>query len=81
MIAYLDFNRFPQNSVEADSDFRDLRCQLFNSIISGKHFIASNNSVISFQLVIESIVILHSEGAQVAPASLQTFADGDQAAS
>jgi hypothetical protein len=29
MIAYLDFNRFPQNSVEADSDFRDLQRQLF----------------------------------------------------
>jgi len=32
-------------------------------------------------LVIESILILHSEGAQVSSASLQTFADGDQAAS
>jgi hypothetical protein len=32
MIACLDFNRFPQNSGEADSDFRDL-CQLFNNII------------------------------------------------
>jgi len=34
MIAYLEFNQFPQNSVEADSDFRDLQCQLFNNIIS-----------------------------------------------
>jgi len=34
MIASLEFNRFPQNSVEADSDFRDLQCQLFNNIIS-----------------------------------------------
>jgi hypothetical protein len=34
MIAYLEFNRFPHNSVEADSDFRDLQCQLFNKIIS-----------------------------------------------
>jgi len=34
MIAYLEFNRFPQNSVEADSDFRDLQCQLFINIIS-----------------------------------------------
>ena len=28
MIAYLDFNRLPQNSLEADSDFRDLQRQL-----------------------------------------------------
>ena len=34
MIAYLEFNRFPHNSVESDSDFRDLQCQLFNKIIS-----------------------------------------------
>jgi hypothetical protein len=34
MIAYLEVNRFPHNSVEADSDFRDLQCQLFNKIIS-----------------------------------------------
>ena len=34
MIAYLEFNRFPQNCVKADSDFRDLECQLFNNIIS-----------------------------------------------
>jgi len=47
----------------------------------GEQFIASNNSVVGFQLVVESILILHSEGAQVASASLQTFADGDQAAS
>ena len=46
-----------------------------------EQFIASNNSVVGFQLVVESILILHSEGAQVASASLQTFADGDQAAS
>jgi hypothetical protein len=32
MIAYLDFIRFPQNSVEADLDFRDLQRQLFNNI-------------------------------------------------
>ena len=38
MIAYLDFNRFPQNSIEADSDFRDLQCQLFNNIISDSVF-------------------------------------------
>ena len=38
MIAYLDFNRFPQNSVEADLDFRDLQCQLFNNIISDSVF-------------------------------------------
>ena len=37
MIACLDFNRFPQNSVEADSDIRDLR-QLFNNIISDSVF-------------------------------------------
>ena len=42
----------------------------------GKQFIASNNSVIGFQFVAEAILILHSEGAQVASASLQTFADG-----
>ena len=47
----------------------------------GEQFIASNNSLVGFQLVVESILILHSEGAQVASASLQTFADGDQAAS
>jgi hypothetical protein len=47
----------------------------------GEQFIASNNSVFGFQLVVESILILHSEGAQVASASLQTFDDGDQAAS
>ena len=34
MIAYLEFNQFPQNSVEADLDFRDLQRQLFNNIIS-----------------------------------------------
>jgi hypothetical protein len=33
MIAYLDFNQFSQNSVEADSDFRDIQHQLFNIII------------------------------------------------
>ncbi len=33
MIAYLDFNQFPQNSIETDSDFRALQCQLFNNII------------------------------------------------
>ena len=38
MIAYLDFNRFPQNSVKADLDFRDLQCQLFNNIISDSVF-------------------------------------------
>jgi hypothetical protein len=38
MIAYLDFNRFLQNSVEADSDFRDLQRQLFNNIISDSVF-------------------------------------------
>ena len=38
MIAYLEFNQFPQNSVEADSDFRDLQCQLFNNIISDSVF-------------------------------------------
>jgi hypothetical protein len=47
----------------------------------GEQFIASNNSAVGFQLVVESILILHSEEAQVASASLQTFADGDQAAS
>ena len=47
----------------------------------GKQFIASNNSVVDFQLFVESILILHSEGAQVAPATLQTFTDGDQTAS
>ena len=38
MIAYLDFNQFPQNSVKADSDFRDLQRQLFNNIISDSVF-------------------------------------------
>jgi len=38
LIAYLDFNRFPQNSVEADLDFRDLQRQLFNNIISDSVF-------------------------------------------
>jgi len=38
MIAYLDFNQFPQNSVEADLDFRDLQRQLFNNIISDSVF-------------------------------------------
>jgi hypothetical protein len=33
MIACLDFNQFPQNSVKADSDSRDLQRQLFNNII------------------------------------------------
>ena len=33
----------------------------------------SYNSSVSFQLVVESILILISEGAQVAPATLQTF--------
>ncbi len=47
----------------------------------GEKFIASNNSVVDFQLVVESILILHSEGAQVASSSLQTFTDRDQAAS
>jgi hypothetical protein len=46
----------------------------------GKHFIASNYSIVGFQLVVELILILISEGAQVAPGTLQTFADGDQAA-
>jgi hypothetical protein len=39
MIAYLDFNQFPQNSVKADSDFRDLQRQLFNNIILDSVFI------------------------------------------
>ena len=38
MVAYLDFNQFPQNNVEADSDFRDLQHQLFNNIISDSVF-------------------------------------------
>ena len=38
MIAYLEFNRFPQNSGEADLDFRDLQRQLFNNIISDSVF-------------------------------------------
>jgi hypothetical protein len=38
MVAYLDFNQFPQNSVKADSDFRDLQRQLFNNIISDSVF-------------------------------------------
>jgi hypothetical protein len=33
MIACLDSNQFPHNSIEADSDFRDLQPQLFNNII------------------------------------------------
>jgi hypothetical protein len=37
----------------------------------GQQFIASNNFVVGFQLVAESILILHSEGAHVASASLQ----------
>jgi hypothetical protein len=46
----------------------------------GKHVLASNNSAVGFQVVVESILILISEGSQVAPATLQIFADGDQAA-
>jgi hypothetical protein len=38
MIMYLDFNQFPQNSIKADSDFRDLQRQLFNNIISDSVF-------------------------------------------
>ena len=38
MIVYLDFNWFPQNSIEADSDFRDLQRQLFNNIKSDSVF-------------------------------------------
>jgi len=38
MTAYLDFNQFPQNSIKADSDFRDLRHELFNNIISDSVF-------------------------------------------
>ena len=38
MVAYLDFNQFPQNSVKADSDFGDLQRQLFNNIISDSVF-------------------------------------------
>jgi len=38
MVAYLDFNQFLQNSVEADSEFRDLQRQLFNNIISDSVF-------------------------------------------
>jgi hypothetical protein len=34
MIAYLDFNQFPQNSIKVDLDFRDLQRHLFNNIIS-----------------------------------------------
>jgi hypothetical protein len=38
MIAYLDFKRFPQSSIKADLDFRDLQRQLFNNIISDSVF-------------------------------------------
>jgi hypothetical protein len=38
MIAYLDFNQFPQNSVEVDLDFRDLQRHIFNNIISDSVF-------------------------------------------
>ena len=38
MIAWLDFNQFPQNSVEADLDFRDLQHQHFNNIMSDSVF-------------------------------------------
>ncbi len=46
----------------------------------GEHFIASNYSIVGFQLVVKLILILISEGAQVAPGTLQTFADRNQAA-
>ncbi len=47
-------------------------CNKHQNLI-GEQFIASNNSTVGFQLVVESILILISEGAQVAPATLQTF--------
>jgi len=61
-------------------------CSVFQMVAYGhKIFIESRTSFNdgSFQLVVKSILILHSEGAQVASASasFQTFADGDQAAS
>ena len=59
-------------------------CSVFQMVAYGHNiFIESRTSFNdgSFQLVVKSILILHSEGAQVASASLQTFADGDQAAS
>jgi len=40
MIAHLDFNQFPQNSVKADSDFRDLQCQL---LYNTKHLHENTN--------------------------------------
>jgi hypothetical protein len=58
-------------------------CSVFQMVAYGHNTFIESTSFNdgSFQLVVESILILHSEGVQVASASLQTFADGDQAAS
>ena len=39
----------------------------------GKHFIAPNYSIVGFQLVVESILISNSEGAQFASTIFRAF--------
>jgi hypothetical protein len=55
-------------------------CSVFQMVAHGHNTLIESTSFNdgSFQLVVESISILISEGAQFASATLQTFVEGDQ---
>ncbi len=57
-------------------------CSVFQMFVHGHNTFIKSTSFNdgSFQLIVELILILISEGAQFASATLQTFAEGDQAA-
>ena len=57
MIAYLDFNRFPQNSIEADLVFSDFQCQLFINIEADSDFSQFLSSIL--QLIIQMVANKH----------------------
>ncbi len=56
-------------------------CSVFQMVAHGHNTFIESTSFNdgSFQLIVELISILISEGAQLASATLQTFAEGDQA--
>jgi hypothetical protein len=59
MIAYLDFNQLPQNSVKADSDFRDLQRDDNAKALSTTILTLHNRMTpsLSFKYIVESISV------------------------